>query len=228
MSTAMPRRNLFKLGAGALAGATLVPAAATAEARPGEAAKNESIVRKYYKLWEQKDWAPLGALLADDFTFTSPQDDHIDLAAFKKNCWGTQIGFIKGFDLEVVMAKDELGHGRIPLPHRKRKGPAQRGDQSFARQQDRLDRVLFRRQRQLSVRGERAEELACARLNRPTGRDDGCRRGRFRRGGGRPPWRPSHRRCVRQGRRGRRRPAGGRGARCRLRRTDTGAVCRGR
>lgn len=107
MSTAMPRRNLFKLGAGALAGATLVPAAATAEARPGEAAKNESIVRKYYKLWEQKDWAPLGALLADDFTFTSPQDDHIDLAAFKKNCWGTQIGFIKGFDLEVVMAKDD-------------------------------------------------------------------------------------------------------------------------
>ena len=107
MSTAMPRRNLFKLGAGALAGAAFVPAAATAEARPGESARNESVVRKYYKLWEQKDWDPLGVLLTDDFHFTSPQDDHIDKAAFKEKCWGSQIGFIKGFDLEVVMEKGD-------------------------------------------------------------------------------------------------------------------------
>jgi ketosteroid isomerase-like protein len=107
MSTATSRRNLFRLGAVAIAGAAFVPQAAGAEARVSGMSKNEAIIRKYYKSWETRDWAPFDAMLTDDFTFTSPNDGRIDRAAFKKSCWDTQVDFIKGFDLETVMAKDD-------------------------------------------------------------------------------------------------------------------------
>jgi hypothetical protein len=111
MSTAMSRRFLFELGAGALAGTVLVPEAASAQAPPGEMSKNEMTVRKWYRLWEteKKNWGPFDALLADDFTFTSAApDDHINKSAFKKTCWDTQIEHIKSFDLELVMAKGDF------------------------------------------------------------------------------------------------------------------------
>ena len=66
--------------------------------------ENEEIVRKYYKAWEGKDWHPLDILLADDFTFTSPVDDHISKSAFKKGCWDTQIALIERHDLKQVIA----------------------------------------------------------------------------------------------------------------------------
>ena len=56
----------------------------------------------------KKDWGPYNEILADDFTFTSPTpDDHISKAAFKKNCWETQVNFIKDFDLELVTVKGD-------------------------------------------------------------------------------------------------------------------------
>ncbi len=109
MSTAMSRRILFGLGAGALAGGVLAPGGASAQA--GEPSKNEMIVRKWYGLWlsDKTDWAPFDALLADDFTFTSAApDDHISKTAFKTNCWDTQIAHTQGFDLELVMAEGDL------------------------------------------------------------------------------------------------------------------------
>ncbi|HLZ74411.1 nuclear transport factor 2 family protein [Phenylobacterium sp.] len=111
MSAVMSRRLLLELGAGAFAGAGLASAASGARARPDETSKNEMIVRKWYRLWETEktNWAPFGALLADDFTFTSAApDDHISKTAFKKNCWDTQIAHIKSFDLELVMAKGDF------------------------------------------------------------------------------------------------------------------------
>jgi ketosteroid isomerase-like protein len=111
MSTAMSRRFLLGLGAGAFAGTVLVSEAASAQAQPGGISKNEMIVRKWYRLWETEktNWGPFDALLADDFTFTSAApDDHISKTAFKKNCWDTQIERIKSFDLELVMAKGDF------------------------------------------------------------------------------------------------------------------------
>ena len=103
MSNAMSRRILFSLGAGALGGAALLPVGANAGAAVGGISKNEAIVRKYYKSWEKKDWAPFDAVLADDFTFSSAAGDHIvGKAVFKKECWDTQIDFIGGFDMELV------------------------------------------------------------------------------------------------------------------------------
>jgi len=84
-----------------------------------EASANEATVRKWYNSWKKtaKDWAPLGALLTDDFGFTSPVDpEPLSKAVFKTNCWETQIPFIEGFDLEVVTVKGDealvkyLGH----------------------------------------------------------------------------------------------------------------------
>ena len=82
---------------------------ASADVSDGEVSANEAVIRKWYGLWlrKDKDWGPFDAALADDFTFSSPVDDHISKAAFKKNCWDTQIGFIKGFDLELVTVKND-------------------------------------------------------------------------------------------------------------------------
>jgi ketosteroid isomerase-like protein len=104
--SAMSRRKMFNAGACALAGTELLTAVASADVSDS-GASNEAVIRKWYKLWERKDknWSPFGALLADDFTFTSPVDDHISKATFKTNCWETQINFLKRFDLELVSVK---------------------------------------------------------------------------------------------------------------------------
>jgi ketosteroid isomerase-like protein len=104
----MSRRTLFNAGAGALAATTLAPQAAGAQARLSGLSNNERIVRDYYKAWETRDWTPFDVILADDFTFSSAAGDHlVGKTVFKKECWDTQIDFIKGFDLELVAAKGD-------------------------------------------------------------------------------------------------------------------------
>ena len=102
------RRNVVVAGTGALAGTAFLLETSGAQASQDSA--NEAAIRRWYSLWapQNKDWAPLDAALTDDFTFTSPTpDDHISKAAFKKNCWETQIGFIDHFDLELVTVKGD-------------------------------------------------------------------------------------------------------------------------
>jgi len=99
------RRNLLATGACALigAGAVSLPLPASAGTLGGQNLTNEELVRKWYAGWEKKDWGPLDRLLADDFTFSSPNgDDHISKSTFKTRCWESQIDFIKNFDLERI------------------------------------------------------------------------------------------------------------------------------
>jgi SnoaL-like protein len=98
------RRSLLGVGAYALAAAATVPDIASARAEAGLSPKNEETVRKWYREWEttKKDWQPFNIRLADDFTFTSPLDDHINKSAFKAKCWDTQIAFVERFDLKHV------------------------------------------------------------------------------------------------------------------------------
>jgi len=106
--SAVSRRNVFEVATGAVAGAALLLEASAAQGMTMSA--NEKLIRKWYGLWvtEKKDWGPYNEILADDFTFTSPTpDDHISKAAFKKNCWETQVNFIKDFDLELVTVKGD-------------------------------------------------------------------------------------------------------------------------
>ncbi len=99
----MSRRNLLEAGACALAGAVVSPVTANACELSGLSTSKQEFIRKWYAAWEKKDWGPVDALLADNFTFTSPNgDDHISKSVFKTRCWESQIDFIKRFDLERV------------------------------------------------------------------------------------------------------------------------------
>jgi ketosteroid isomerase-like protein len=105
--TAMSRRRILEAGACALAAAAAIPqiarASSSARAQTGLSPKSEETIRKWYASWEVRDWRPVDALLADDFTFTSAAgDDHISKSAFKAQCWETQIDFIERFDLQRV------------------------------------------------------------------------------------------------------------------------------
>jgi len=105
-TSAISRRTLLEAGACILAAAG-TPEIASAEAGAASGAKNEEVIRKYYAAWETKDWRPIDNLLADDFTFTSANnDDHISKSVFKKRCWQSQIGFIDRFELQQVIARD--------------------------------------------------------------------------------------------------------------------------
>jgi ketosteroid isomerase-like protein len=100
---AVSRRNLLATGACALVGAVSLPGSASVAAWGAQDLTNEEVIRKWYAGWEKKDWAPLDSLLADDFTFSSANnDDHISKGTFKTRCWESQIDFIKHFDLERV------------------------------------------------------------------------------------------------------------------------------
>jgi ketosteroid isomerase-like protein len=105
---AMSRRYLLAAGAGgALVGASGVAAARWL----GRGTPHEELLRKWYAAWEKTDWAPVDAMLTDDFTFSSAAgDDHISKSTFKKQCWETQIGFIEHTELEQV-----LGNGNEAL-----------------------------------------------------------------------------------------------------------------
>jgi len=87
--------------------ATGVPSdAATTTSGKGSKFTNEEIIRNYYSGWEKKEWGAIDRVLADDFTFTSPNDDdHINKTAFKSRCW-SQADYIERFDLESVIGKD--------------------------------------------------------------------------------------------------------------------------
>jgi len=100
---AMSRRTVLEAGACALLAAGGVPQPARASAETGPRSKSREIVRKYYAAWETKDWHPVDILLADDFTFSSPLDDHISKSDFKAGCWDTQIAYIDRFDLKQVI-----------------------------------------------------------------------------------------------------------------------------
>lgn len=58
--------------------------------------EKEKAVKAYYSGFERKEWNTVTAQLADDFTFTSPNnDDHISVNKFKEKCWVTAKFFKK-------------------------------------------------------------------------------------------------------------------------------------
>ena len=103
---AMSRRTVLEAGAGALVAAAGVSQLARASAETGLHSKSQEVVQKYYAAWETKDWHPVDIMLANDFTFSSPLDDHISKSDFKTGCWDTQIAYIERFDLKQVIGTD--------------------------------------------------------------------------------------------------------------------------
>ena len=101
---AISRRTALEGGVCAMAATAAIPAIAGARAEAGLSPENAETIRKYYAAWETKDWRPIDVLLADDFTFTSANnDDHISKSTFKARCWESQIDFIERFELQQVI-----------------------------------------------------------------------------------------------------------------------------
>ena len=102
------------------------------------------VVRAAFAAYRAQDREAAEALLADDYVFTSPQDDHIDKAAFMERCFPTADRFVSQDIVELVAAGSggvfllyeyELDDGR-PAPERRvlrRPGRAARRDAGLLR-----------------------------------------------------------------------------------------------
>ncbi|HEU4348116.1 MAG TPA: DUF4440 domain-containing protein [Actinoplanes sp.] len=66
------------------------------------------IVEAAFRYYLAQDRDAAAALYADDFSFTSPQDDHIDKAAFFERCFPTAGRVREQRLLHVTPADDEL------------------------------------------------------------------------------------------------------------------------
>lgn len=110
------RRSLLVAGTCALAGASSLVGASrlfagqngsTGEEK-GSSVSKEEIIRTHYSGFEKKDWNVTNAVLADNFTFTSPAgDDHISKDVFKKRCFLAQLDSIKGFELLAILTRGD-------------------------------------------------------------------------------------------------------------------------
>jgi len=72
----------------------------------GNESSNQKTIKDYYTAYEKKDWKTLNSLLAAGFTFTSPNDNHIDLKAYKERCWPNAYN-IKRFDIDKLVVSGD-------------------------------------------------------------------------------------------------------------------------
>ena len=72
------------------------------------AAANAEVVRAAFRYYRAQDREAAFPLYADTFTFTSPQDDHIDRAAFFERCFPTAERLVRQDLLHVTPADEEL------------------------------------------------------------------------------------------------------------------------
>jgi ketosteroid isomerase-like protein len=68
---------------------------------------NTDAVRASFEAYRAQDLTAAGRLLADDYVFTSPQDDHIGKAAFLERCFPTADRFMSQEIVELVGAGDD-------------------------------------------------------------------------------------------------------------------------
>lgn len=69
--------------------------------------KLEILVKKILTAWQNKDWKFVESILATNFTFTSPYDDHIDIPEYKKRCWDKTKDFKREtFEIISLMEKE--------------------------------------------------------------------------------------------------------------------------
>ena len=66
---------------------------------------NAGVVRACFESYLKQDRDAAESLIADDFLFTSPQDDHIDRAAFFERCFPTA-GRVRTHELLHVVPSD--------------------------------------------------------------------------------------------------------------------------
>jgi ketosteroid isomerase-like protein len=68
---------------------------------------NPDIVRSLFDAYRRQDRKAAEVLIAEDFVFTSPQDDHIDRKAYFERCFPTADRFTTQDILELVGASED-------------------------------------------------------------------------------------------------------------------------
>ena len=69
----------------------------------------EKVVKAYYSGFEKHDWNLVARQFADNFTFTSPNnDDHIKVDKFRERCWVTNKFFKKVSFIKMSESGDNL------------------------------------------------------------------------------------------------------------------------
>ncbi|MEP7287138.1 MAG: nuclear transport factor 2 family protein [Chloroflexota bacterium] len=49
--------------------------------------KYETFIRDFFSAWQKRNWDFVERSITDDFTFTSPYDDHLDKNDYEQKCW---------------------------------------------------------------------------------------------------------------------------------------------
>ncbi|MDB4951513.1 MAG: ketosteroid isomerase-like protein [Gemmatimonadetes bacterium] len=65
------------------------------------------LARRYFDAFQNADRATMEAGLAEDFTFTSPYDDHISRAAYFERCWPHAGSFRFCDEMKIFAQGDE-------------------------------------------------------------------------------------------------------------------------
>jgi ketosteroid isomerase-like protein len=65
---------------------------------------NEQLVAEAFRCYQEQDRATALGLYAEDFRFTSPQDDHIDKSAYFERCFPTTGRLSRHQVLHIVAA----------------------------------------------------------------------------------------------------------------------------
>ncbi len=68
-------------------------------------AKASDVVRKLYSAYEENDRDLAEAVVAEDFTFSSPPDPHLDRAGYFERCWPNSEQ-IKSFRFQKIIEDD--------------------------------------------------------------------------------------------------------------------------
>lgn len=65
------------------------------------------IIRSLFAAYKTRDRSALDALLADDFTFTSPYDDAIDKSTYFERCWPNSLTIRENITERIFEQGDE-------------------------------------------------------------------------------------------------------------------------
>ena len=69
--------------------------------------KHEQTIRSYFDGWKRNDWSAVERLLAEDFTFTSlNDDDHIDKRRYQEKCWPGAAS-LERMEIDTIVEKDD-------------------------------------------------------------------------------------------------------------------------
>jgi ketosteroid isomerase-like protein len=79
----------------------------TTETLPMSERPIAELAQRYYEAYQVADRETIEALLAEDFTFTSPWDDHIDRATYFSHCFPHAGEFRFRFPMKVFAHGDE-------------------------------------------------------------------------------------------------------------------------